>query len=44
MHADRGWGEGIVGWEEESSPVLTALVRRRWRASEDIVPFEDVGF
>lgn len=44
MHADRGRGKGIVGWKEQSSPVLAALIWCRRRASEDIVPFEDVGF
>ena len=44
MHADRGRRKGIVGWKEQCSPVLAALIWRRRRASENIVPFEDVSF
>jgi hypothetical protein len=44
VHADRWWGEGVVGWEHERAPVLPAFVGGVGRAGEDIVPFEDVGF
>lgn len=39
MHADRRWGERVIGWEEEGSPVLTVFVRGRGRTGEDVVPF-----
>lgn len=44
VHADGGWGEGVVGREEEGSPVLAVFVRGVGWAGEDVVPFEDVGF
>ena len=44
MHADSRRGKRVVRWEEERSPVLAVMVRRIWRAREDIVPFENVGF
>ena len=39
VHADRGWGKGIGGWEEESTPVLAVDVGSIWRAGEYVVPF-----
>lgn len=38
MHADGGWGEGVVGREEKGSPVLTIFVGCFGRASKDVVP------
>lgn len=44
VHADGGWGEGVVGREEKGSPVLAVFVRGVGWAGQDVVPFEDVGF
>lgn len=44
MHANGGWGEGVVWWEDECSPVLSAFVWGAWWPGEDVVPFENVGF
>ena len=38
MHADGGWGEGVVGRKEEGSPVLTIFVGCFGRAGKDVVP------
>lgn len=43
MHADGGRGEGVVGREEEGSPVLAIFVRCFWRAGKDIVPSASEG-
>lgn len=43
MHADGGRGEGVVGREEEGSPVLTIFVRCFGRAGKDIVPSASEG-
>lgn len=42
VHADGGWGEGVVGREHEGAPVLAAFVGGFGRAGQDVVPFEDV--
>lgn len=39
MHADRGWGEGVVGGKEEGSPVLAVFVGGVGWAGKDVVPF-----
>lgn len=39
MHADGGRGEGVVGGEEEGSPVLAVVVGGFGRAGQDVVPF-----
>lgn len=39
VHADCGRGEGVVGREHESAPVLAAVVRGVGRAGQDVVPF-----
>ena len=44
MHADRGWSEGIGGWEEQGAPVLTIYVRGVWGTRENVMPFQDVIF
>lgn len=38
MHADGGWGEGVVGREEKGAPILAAFVRCLRRACEDVMP------
>lgn len=38
MHPDGGGGEGVVGREEEGSPVLAVFVGGGGRAGEDVVP------
>lgn len=42
-HADCGRFEGVVGGEVKSAPVLTAGVGGVGWASEEVVPFENVG-
>lgn len=44
MHADRRRCERIVRREDECSPVLASVIRRIFRASDYVVPFEDVRF
>lgn len=44
VHADGGWGEGVVGRELECSPVLPAGVWGGGRTGEDVMPLEDVCF
>lgn len=44
VHPDAGWGEGVVGREEERTPVLAAGVGGRGWAGDDVVPFEDIRF
>ncbi len=39
MHADGGWGEGVVGGKEEGSPVLAVFIGGVGWAGEDVVPF-----
>ena len=39
VHPDCRGREGVVGWEEESAPVLTIVVGGFGRAREDVVPF-----
>ena len=43
-HADCGRSEGVIGRKCECTPVLATLVRSVWRAGEDVMPFENVGF
>ena len=43
VHADRGWRKWVVRWEHECAPILAAFIGGFGRASEDVVPFEDVG-
>lgn len=43
MHTDRGRGEGVVGWEDERAPVLTAVVGSVLGSCDDVMPFQDVG-
>ena len=38
MHADCGGSEGVVGWEDESSPVLAAVVRGVLGSCDDVMP------
>lgn len=38
VHPDRGRREGVVGWEQEGTPVLTIFIRSFGWASEDVVP------
>jgi hypothetical protein len=38
MHSDCGGSEGVVGWEDESAPVLSIVVGRCWRAGDNVVP------
>lgn len=38
MHSDCGRSEGVIGWEDEGSPVLAIVVRCCWRSSYDIMP------
>jgi len=42
VHSDRGRSEGIVGRENQGSPVLAIVIRCVWRSGEDVVPFKDV--
>lgn len=42
MHADGGGCEGVVGGEDEGSPVLAVVVGCIWGAGEDIMPFKNV--
>ena len=42
VHADGGGCKRVVGWEGEGAPVLAAVVGCVRRASEDVVPFQDV--
>ena len=44
MHTDSRRSKRVIGWEEERSPILAVMVRRIWRACEDVVPFQNVGF
>ena len=44
MHPDGGGGKRVVGREKESPPILAAFIWRCRGASEDVVPFENVGF
>ena len=44
MHADRGWSEGIGGWEEKCPPVLAIHIGGIGGTSKDVVPFQDVIF
>lgn len=44
VHTDCWWCERVVGWENESAPVLAAFIGGLGWAGEDIVPFENVGF
>jgi len=44
VHANRGRSEGVVWGKDEGAPVLAVFVGGARRASEDVVPFEDVGF
>lgn len=39
VHPDGGGCKGIVGWEHERAPVLTAFIGSIWRPGEDVVPF-----
>lgn len=38
MHTDRWWGEGVVGRENQGSPVLAAMVGGVLRTGNNIVP------
>ena len=38
MHTDSGRSERIFWWKHESSPILTVLIGRLWRASENVMP------
>jgi hypothetical protein len=38
VHADCGRCEGVVGGEDESAPILAAVVWGAWWAGEDVVP------
>ncbi len=38
MHSDRGRREGVVGREDQGSPVLTIMVGCVWWAGENVVP------
>jgi len=38
VHADGGGCEGVVGGEDEGSPVLAVVVGCIWGAGEDIMP------
>ena len=38
MHSDGRWCEGVVGWEDESTPVLTIVIGTIWGTGEDIMP------
>lgn len=38
MHTDRGRGEGVVGWEDERAPVLTAVVGSVLGSCDDVMP------
>jgi len=42
VHADGGGCEGVVGGEDEGSPVLAVVVGCIWGAGEDIMPFKNV--
>lgn len=39
VHADGGWGEGVVGGKHQGAPVLTAGVGSILGAFEDVMPF-----
>ena len=43
MHSDGGRCEGVVWGEDERAPVLAAGVGCVGRASEDVVPLENVA-
>ena len=39
VHADGRGSKGVVGWEDESSPVLAVFVGGVGWAGQDVVPF-----
>lgn len=39
VHADRGRCEGVIRWENQGTPVLTAFVGSIGSAGEEVMPF-----
>ena len=44
MHPDGGWRKRVVGREKERPPILATFIWRCRGTSENVVPFENVGF
>lgn len=38
VHSDCGRGEGIVGWEHQSSPILAIVIWGLFRTGDYVVP------
>lgn len=43
MHADGGGCEGVVGGEDESTPVLAVVIGCIWGAGEDVMPSRGIS-
>ena len=44
VHTYRWRSIGVIGRKNQCAPVLATFVGCVWRASEDVMPFKDVGF
>lgn len=44
VHSDSRGRERVIRGEDQSSPVLAAMIRCVFGTGDDIVPFENIGF